>query len=222
MLPHLDISASNSTNVRTRDCCPQILAQSGLGAQARSSYPRHLEAILRLPEGQPVFLRPIRPDDEAGLRAGFKMLTPEDVRRRFLVPIGELSAHMAAHLCRIDYDRHMALVAIGLDPKGGTDGWGVARFVADSEGGRAEFAVVVRSDVQRRGVGSLLLDRLLAYARTRGIGQVWGDVLADNHAMLALARKRGFWIARSPEGRGAMRVSMDLSALGASAQEPFA
>ncbi|MDH3596699.1 MAG: GNAT family N-acetyltransferase [Rhodospirillales bacterium] len=178
--------------------------------------------MLRLPEGQPVFLRPIRPEDAADLQAGFKRLTPHDVRMRFLQSLPELSPSQAAYLTHIDYDRHMALVAIGLDPKGGTDGWGVARFVADSEGGRAEFAVVVRSDVQRRGVGSLLLDRLLAYARTRGIGQVWGDVLADNHAMLALARKRGFWIARSPEERGAMRVSKDLSALGASAQEPFA
>ncbi len=222
MSTHLDISADNSTNVRTRDCCPQILAQNGLGAQARSSYPRHLEAMLRLPEGQPVFLRPIRPEDAADLQAGFKRLTPHDVRMRFLQPLPELSPSQAAYLTRIDYDRHMALVAIGLDPKGGTDGWGVARLVADPEGARAEFAVVVRSDVQRRGVGSLLIDRLLAYARARGIGQVWGDVLADNHAMLAFVRKRGYWIARSPEGPGLLRVSKDLSALETPVQEPFA
>jgi acetyltransferase len=185
-------------------------------------YPKHLEEYRRLPGGGTVHLRPIRPEDEAGLRAGFKKLTAEDVRRRFFVPMAELSPRLAAQLCRIDYDRHMALVAIGLDPKGGTDGWGVARLVVDPAGGRAEFAIVVRSDVQRRGVASLLLDRLLAYAEARGIGVVWGNVPADNHAMLAFAGKRGFRIAPSPEERGAMRVSKDLSVFGPPVQEPFA
>jgi acetyltransferase len=218
MAIHAPLQQINSTNVRIS----YASARPAAGRPPAGLYPKHLEEYRRLPGGSAVLLRPIRPDDEAGLRAGFKKLTSEDVRRRFLLPMGELSARMAAYLTRIDYDRHMALVAIGLDPNRGTDGWGVARLVADPEGARAEFAVVVRSDVQRRGVGSLLLDRLLAYARERAFGQVWGDVLADNPAMLALVRKRGFWIARSPEGSGILRVSKDLSALGPWVQEPFA
>jgi len=178
--------------------------------RARSSYPRHMEAMLRLPDGRPVFLRPIRPEDAAGLQAGFKRLTPHDVRMRFLQSMPNLSPSQAAYLTRIDYDRHMALVAIGQDRYGGMDGWGVARLVADSEGARAELAIVVRSDMQRQGIGSLLIDRLLAYARERGIGQVWGDVLAENHVMLALAETRGLRVARSPEGPGVLRISTAL------------
>ncbi len=174
-------------------------------------YPKQLEQIHRLPGGETVLLRPIRPEDEAGLRKGFAKLSPEDVRHRFFLPLAELSPRLAAYLTQIDYDRHMALVALGPHPKGGTEGWGVARFVADAAGAGAEFALVVCSDVQRRGLGSLLLDRLLAYARDRGIGLVWGDVLADNHAMLALAAKQGFAVARSPEGPAMRRISKALS-----------
>jgi len=208
----------NSTN----DRYPHLSVRPEAARPPAGVYPKHLEEFRRLPNGEAALLRPIRPEDEMALRKGFEKLTAEDVRNRFFVPMADLSPRLAAHLCRIDYDRHIALVAIGHGPEGGTDGWGVARLVADAEGDSAEFALVVRSDVQRRGVGSLLLDRLLAYAEERGIGRVWGDVLADNHAMLALVRKRGFWIARSPEERGAMRVSKDPSALETSAQEPFA
>jgi acetyltransferase len=204
----------NRTNVRTyHPLLNHAVAQPPAGV-----YPKHLEEVRRLPNGEAVLLRPIRPEDEAGLRRGFEKLTAEDVRNRFFVPMADLTPRLAAHLSRIDYDRHMALVAIGHAPDGDSEGWGVARLVADAERASAEFALVVRSDVQRRGLGALLLDRLLVYAKERGITRVWGDVLADNHAMLALVRKRGFWIARSPEERGAMRVWLDTPDIGAPVQ----
>lgn len=174
------------------------------------AYPKHLEETGALRNGQAVLLRPIRASDAPGLRAAFKLLTPEDVRRRFFRSMKDLSAAMAERLCRIDYDRHMALVALGPGAGAGTDGWGVARLVADPEFRRAEFAIVVRSDVQSRGIGSLLTDRLLAYARSRGIAEVWGDVLADNDDVLAMARKFGFAIGPSPEDPGALRVTKRL------------
>lgn len=206
MTPQAGLHDINSTNVRV---IPSLI-RSGRARPPAGTYPEHLEEYRRLPDGAAVLVRPIQPRDEAALRAGFRKLTPEDVRRRFLRPMAELSPAQAAYLTRIDYDRHMALVAIGHDRTGGTDGWGVARLVADPEGAQAELAIVVRSDVQRQGVGSLLMGRLLAYARDRGIGRVWGDVLADNHAMLAFAGKHGFAAGRSPEDPRLLRISKVL------------
>ncbi len=210
MLSPAQTMTENRTNVRLNSCCPPYIGRSGVRTFAHRPYPRHLETQLRLPDGRPVLVRPIRPDDAAGLRAGFRRLTPHDVRMRFLQSLPDLSPAQAAYLTRIDYDRHMALVAIGQDRDGGMDGWGVARLVADAQGAAAELAIVVRSDVQRQGIGSLLIARLLAYAGARGFGQIWGDVLAENQVMLAMAAKRGFRIARSPEGPGVLRISRAL------------
>ncbi len=193
--------------------------RSGTPSLPVGRYPRYLEETHELPGGEIAFLRPIRPADAPALREGFKKLTPKDVRQRFFLSMADLRPAMADRLCRIDYERHMALVAMNNDCKAGTDGWGVARLVADPDGRRAEFAIIVRSDLQGRGIGSLLMDRLLAYARSRGIEQIWGNVLADNAAMLAFARKLGFTIGASPEEPEALRVSKPLSAMPV---QPFA
>jgi acetyltransferase len=62
----------------------------------------------------------------------------------------------------------------------------------DPDGRRAEFAVTVRSDAKARGLGRIALERVVDYARRRGVEEVWGEVLADNEAMLALARASAF------------------------------
>jgi acetyltransferase len=173
-------------------------------------YPRDLEESLVLPDGQEVVLRPIRPEDAPALQSAFKKLTPRDVRFRFFAPMSDLSPAMAARLTQIDYDREMALIAHSPQPGGEEDGWGVVRIAADADNIRAEFAVVVRSDVQGRGIGRLLMDRILAYALSRGIAEIWGNVLAENNAMLALARDLGFKVAQLPDEPGVARITKPL------------
>lgn len=207
-------SFENSTTV---PFLPQSLPartsrQEYLSKAPRGVYPRHLEERRRLAGGAPVFLRPIRQADAPGLRAGFKRLSLEDVRHRFFLPMKSLSPALAEQLCDVDYDRHMALVA--LDGARGEDGegLGVARYVADPDGKSAEFAIAVRSDRQCRGIGRLLLDRLLALARRRGVQEIRGEVLADNHAMLTLARRLDFRISRSPEDATVLLITKAIDA----------
>lgn len=173
-------------------------------------YPRGCEARARLADGRPVLIRPILPADAAGLRDGFLRLSPEDVRRRFGQALHDLSPAMLTHLTTIDYRRHMALVAIAPGRSVTAGGWGVARYVMTEDPRGAEFAVTVRSDMQRLGIGSLLLSRLLAFAAAQGIEALWGDVLSDNSAMLALARKFGFTVERSPREAKLTRICKRL------------
>jgi acetyltransferase len=51
------------------------------------------------------------------------------------------------------------------------------------------------------------MDRILAYAGSRGIGEIWGNVLAENDAMLALARDLGFRVAQLPDEPGVARIT---------------
>ena len=154
-------------------------------------YPKSLEQTFTLPDGQKVFVRPLRPDDAPGLRSGFKRLDPEDVRMRFFSHMREMSPIMAARLTQLDYNREMALAAF---PAGGTDrrGLGVVRLVADPDNQSAEFAITIRSEDKGRGLGRALMQRIMDYAVQRGIGEIWGDVLADNGRMLALCDELGF------------------------------
>jgi len=179
----------------------------GAARLAIRPYPQELEERLRLPDGQPVLLRPIRPEDEPALRAAFLKLTAEDVRMRFFAPLRELSHAFAARLTQIDYNREMALIAVDPASAGAkTEIWGVARIAADPDDERAEFAVTVRSDMKGRGLGTLLMRRLIAYSAARGVGELWGDVLADNRRMLELMRGIGFAIEAVPGETGILRV----------------
>ena len=150
-------------------------------------YPVELETETIDRDGRKLFIRPIRPDDEPLLQAFFRRLTPEDIRMRFFGPIRELSHELAARLTQIDYDREMAFLLID-----GSELLGVGRLAADPGFEQAEFALLVASDRQGHGYGSLLLNHVLQYARARGIQRVMGHVLRENHKMLELTKRMGF------------------------------
>ncbi len=150
-------------------------------------YPVELETETIDRDGRKLFIRPIRPDDEPLLQAFFRRLTPEDIRMRFFGPIRELTHELAARLTQIDYDREMAFLLID-----GSELLGVGRLAADPGFEQAEFALLVASDRQGHGYGSLLLNHVLQYARARGIQRVVGHVLRENHKMLELTKRMGF------------------------------
>jgi len=136
-------------------------------------------------------------------------MTREDQRFRFFAPMRELPHQLAARLSQVDYAREMALLA---QLAGKETALGVARYSADPDNQAAEFAIAVRSDWKGRGLGRLMMTRLIAVARQRGIGALLGDVLRDNEAMIDLCRNLGFAIAHHPEDPGAFRVSLALAA----------
>ncbi len=161
-------------------------------------YPRELERLVTLRDGTPVRLRPIRPEDAPALQEMIAKSDLEDLRMRFFMPMKQLPPALAARLTQIDYDREMAFVAF---PDGREDGmWGVGRLAADPDRARAEFALLVRSDVKDRGLGLRLLQTLIEHAQRMGVRELWGEVLAENHRMLALADHFGFR-RRAVEGR---------------------
>lgn len=169
-------------------------------------YPQHLETTVVLHDGTPIELRPVRPDDEPLLNDLFAHMSREDVRLRFFVPMRELGHALGDRLTHIDYDRQMALMALH-------DGviLGVGRYAADDDRRRAEYAVAVRSDWHGRGVGYLLMQRVIELARAAGIAEIYGDVLHENHLMLQMSRELGFSIAAHPGDASLVRVSKALA-----------
>jgi acetyltransferase len=56
----------------------------------------------------------------------------------------------------------------------------------------------------------LLMRRIIDYARSRSIGEIYGDVLHDNRTMLKLCRILGFSQQASPDDPGLVRVTLNL------------
>src|SRR5690606_22738583 len=173
-------------------------------------YPKELEETIRLDDGRELLLRPVLPEDEPAFQRAMAKLTPEEIRLRFFTPLKALTHMQAARLTQIDYDREMALVLAEPDLPGKAEVCGVVRLTADPDNERAEYAIIVRHDMTGRGLGRLLMQRMIDYARKRGIGEIFGDVLRENTRMLDLCQKLGFTRSRVPEEPSLVRVTLDL------------
>ena len=173
-------------------------------------YPKELEEAITLPDGQTLLLRPIRPEDEPAFQTLFSRLTMDEIRLRFLHAMQFLSHNMAARLTQIDYDREMALVLCEPTAQKESALYGMVRITADPDNARAEFDILIHHDMTGMGLGPMLMRRIIDYARNRGIGEIFGEVLAENRPMLRLCEAFGFKKSRDPEDPGVMIVSLAL------------
>ncbi len=173
-------------------------------------YPKELEELITLPDGQTLLLRPIRPEDEPAFQSLFSKLTMDEIRLRFLHAMRFLSHEMAAFLTQIDYDREMALVLCDPSAQAEPVLYGVVRLMADPDKARAEFDILIHRDMTGLGLGPMLMRRIIDYAVNRGIGEIFGEVLAENRSMLRLCEAFGFKKKRDPEDPEVMIVSLAL------------
>jgi acetyltransferase len=174
-------------------------------------YPNELEEVVPLGDGRKLLLRPILPEDEPSLQKAFAVLTPEEIRLRFFVPIRTLDHVTAARFTQIDYDREMALILTEPGIAGKTEIYGLVSLIADPDNERAEYAIIVRHDVTAMGLGILLMRRIIDYALARGIGEICGDVLRENRTMLKLCEVLGFSRSTMADEPGIVRVSLRLA-----------
>ena len=177
------------------------------GMLAIAPYPAELVETCTL-GGERLTIRPIRPEDAEAHGAFFRRLSPQDIRYRFFSAIRELSQEQMARLTQVDYDREMAFIAVREDTG---ETVGVARLVCETDGPSGEFAVIVQADMKGRGVAAHLMRRLIAWARGRSLGEIVGQVLADNAPMLAFIRHLGFSIRRMPEEPDVMEARLLLA-----------
>jgi acetyltransferase len=150
-------------------------------------YPKELEDRETIAGMGEYFVRPVRPEDAPAFTRFFTKLQPDDVRLRFFSPLRSLPNNMLSRLTHIDYDRDMAFAMF--DDK--NELVGIAHFSADPDKVKAEYAVLVRSDLKGHGIGTALMKRIVAYAKKYGISELFGDVLEENTMMLSLCRDLG-------------------------------
>lgn len=194
-------------NVRIRVVKSRLSAVQRL---AICPYPKGLEEMITLPDGQKLLLRPIRPEDEPAFQTLFSKLTSNEIRMRFLHAMQVMSHEMAAFLTQIDYDREIALVLCEPTAQREPVLYGMVRLIADSDNAHAEFDILIHRDMTGLGLGPMLMRRIIDYARDRNIGEIFGEVLAENTSMLRLCEAFGFKKRRDPDDPGVMIVSLVL------------
>jgi len=166
-----------------------------------------LPALYSTCDGRLALVRAVRASDLALLEAFINGLSPASRRQRFHGGVRSLPAHLLQRMTRPDPRRELALLAITLEG-GQARCIGEARY-ADGDGpaGEREFALVVADAWQRVGLGAALLDSLSAHADLTGVACLVGDVMRDNTAMIALARRNGHVVRTHPTDPRLLRVS---------------
>jgi acetyltransferase len=110
--------------------------------------------------------------------------------------VKEFGHTFVARFTQIDYARAMAFIAIEETSR---KMLGVVRLHADANYERGEYAILVCSDLKGRGLGYLLMQMIIDYARAEGLKAIEGQVLGENVTMLAMCRELGFEIATDPQ-----------------------
>jgi acetyltransferase len=177
-------------------------------------YPTEWEKAYKLADGSEAFVRPVRPEDERFYAKYMHMMDPEDIRLRMFMPVREFSHEFLARMTQIDYGREMAFIALRPDGAGDQESLGVARFFADPDYEKGEYAVLVRSDLKGLGLGWILMQHLISYAKSEGLKTLYGSVLCENVNMLQMCRELGFNVNRDPDDGTVYLVTLDLSSPG--------
>jgi acetyltransferase len=172
-------------------------------------YPKEWERHVATKDDKEVLIRPIRPEDEPLYPPFLAAVTAEDLRLRFFAHIKEFNHAAIARFTQIDYARAMAFVAIDL--RSGAL-LGVARLHANADYDTAEYAVLVRSDIKGKGLGWILMQTIIEYARSEGLRTIEGQVLSENKHMLQMCQKLGFTLAPDPQDAGTCLVKRIIAA----------
>jgi acetyltransferase len=169
-------------------------------------------ALLR--DGGVVTLRPIRPSDEPLLVVFHAGLSPRSVYQRYfhLLTLEQRTSHERLEVSTsVDPVIGVALVAERRTDEGTLEILGIGRLRHTEPTGTAEVAVLVADRVQGQGLGTALLQALVALAQTLGVRRLYGDMFADNEAMRAVVRRSGFVVHALPGDARVLRAELTVT-----------
>ena len=159
--------------------------------------------------GEHIVIRRFRPEDKTLYADFLRDVCAEDLRLRFFARVRELSTAESDRLSHLDYSHEMAFIA--LDEITGQM-LGLVRLRDELDEKTAEFAILVRSRLKGHGLGWLLMQCVIDYAKEKGLQRVYGDVLAENTSMLQMTEELGFHA--EDIGSGIRRVVLNLHSVG--------
>lgn len=157
----------------------------------------------RTDDGLEIRVRQERPEDGHILVDLFQNLGPTSRYNRFAKVLGAPDparvAQEAERLARLEPPHDVAWLAFADLPDQVDTPVAAARYMRRSPE-VAELGVVVRDDLQNRGVGSQLLNYVLQQAKADGICEIVGTFQSNNHAIWRLLSYSPFHVTWHMEG----------------------
>jgi len=154
--------------------------------KSKIAYPIEEECEVVLKNNEKVLIRPSKASDLQGLQEIFYDLTNKDIYTRFFTLLSSLSTPVAEHLCNVDYENEMAFVAVAGEREKnfivGSSCYGV-----DLSTNLAEVAYMILPAWQGVGLGTALQQRMIEFAKTKGLRGFKAIILSENEKMLKLA-----------------------------------
>ena len=174
----------------------QDVPEDRLPKPAIRPYPAHYVTEWKLPNGTPVTLRPIRPEDEPLMVKFHETLSEQSVYYRYFsaLKLPQRIAHdRLTRICFNDYNREIALVVDYRKPDSAEhEILGVGRFSKIHGTNEAEFALLISDQWHKLGIGTALLKLLVQIGRDEKLDRIIGSVLLENHPMQHVCKKVGF------------------------------
>lgn len=170
-------------------------AAVALPAEAAPGGPATVEAQVMLTDGSTCTLRLLLAHDAAALRAFVRQLSFRSRRLRFLSAFRTLPPDLLARYLAGDRRSGTAVVALADEADGGRVIVGEASywtFPERRDSRSCEFGVSVADHLRGKGLGRLLLLRLMEVARAEGMTEIRGHVLSHNAPMRALMKSLEF------------------------------
>jgi len=152
-------------------------------------------------------VRPVRPEDEAGLAEFFKHVTPEDLHFRFLSGLREVSHDRLVAMTSVDHRQTENFLAFAED---GKTIIASAMLACDDSLEKGEVAISVRAEYKHRGVGWELLRHISRCAEAKGVKMLESVESRENHEAIGLEREQGFVAAEHQEDPGAVLIRKQL------------
>lgn len=156
----------------------------------RARVPWEEASVERLKSGEEVTVRPLRMSDEEPLQDLFYRLSDQSTYRRFLAFKRTHPHEEMQDLVDLDFQGNMALV-VTATRECTEELVAMARYDVEPATRLAEIAFVVRDEWQGKGLGTLLMQRLTAIARARGLAGFSAEVHSSNKPMMVVFHNSG-------------------------------
>ena len=152
------------------------------------AYPVGEERMVTLRNGSHILIRPARASDVTGVQELFYRLSQEDIYTRFFRGLRSLSVSEAQRLCNVNYLTDVAFLAV-TGTRENEKIVGSSCYFANLSTNTAEVAYMIAPEWQSQGLGKALQERMMEYAKARGLRGFTAVILSDNPKMVNLAKR---------------------------------
>ena len=161
-------------------------------------YPLRLEEIRRI-AGEEVLFRPAKPVDGRLIQEHFYHLDQTDVVNRFLYDKLRFARDDVSGMYEVDYIRNLTILAV-TGEVGYEEVVGIGSYFLEPATNMAEVAFSVARGWQRRGLSTIIQDKLVQAARDNGVVGLVAYVSSGNEGMIRLFKKLPYQVRTSLDG----------------------